>query len=228
VLSYPTPPLSQGSDQVLLVQIGNVVFPGDFDAPNDTDGVRVWVDAPMPNPHAQEQASAMFQFVLGVLRAWRPIAGQLEVEEPQRFAPGPVRDDAGNQWVQAGMALGHATVGGEIERMAERAREAMKKPENLRRALMLNGRARRTGADYYMIHEYAEMEFGDVKGVRDALDISVKQQRTLKQSACNLSPFDGGRHATGTGDAPMSLDEQREFTAELLRAWIDVASGATP
>ena len=79
-----------------------------------------------------------------------------------------------------------------------------------------------------MIHEFAEMEYGGVKGVRDALGISVKVQNKLTHSACNLSPFDGGRHATGTGNAPMPLDQQREFTAELLRVWIDVEAEVTP
>jgi hypothetical protein len=89
---------------------------------------------------------------------------------------------------------------------------------------MLNGRARRTGADHYMIQELAEHEFGGEKGVRDNLGVSMKEQRRLKQSANNLSPFEGGRHAMSTGPAPMMLDDQREYTAKLLRAWIDKAA----
>lgn len=97
MLSYPTPPLCQGADQSFIVSIGNIIFPGDFEMFDG--GVRVWVDAPMPDAFAREQSRARFDFTLGVLRAWRSAAGELEIEQDSRFAPGAVHDEAGNQWV---------------------------------------------------------------------------------------------------------------------------------
>ena len=71
-----------------------------------------------------------------------------------------------------------------------------------------------------MIHEYAEMEFGGTKGIDSSLGLSVKSQSRLTKSANNLSPLVGGRHAKGDAVAPMDLDEQCEYVAELLRLWI--------
>ena len=111
-------------------------------------------------------------------------------------------------------------MGGEVEAFATDVRVAIQTSEELRNALWLNGRAGRTAADYYMIHEYAAMELGGTSGVREALGISARDQDRLTQSANNLSLLEGGRHAKTTGVARWSLEEQREFTAALIRIWI--------
>ena len=133
---------------------------------------------------------------------------------------GSVRDENGNQWIGVGPALAHPRIGGEVETFAAEVRAAIDSSEGLRNALWVYGRAGRTAADYYMIHEYAAMEFGGKNGVREALGISTSDQDRLTQSANNLSPLEGGRHARTTGVAPWRLEEQREFTAELVRRWI--------
>lgn len=72
-------------------------------------------------------------------------------------------------------------------------------------------------------------EFGGPKGVRDALGVSVKNQRRLTQSAKNLSPLAGGRHAVGTNQAIWSLSEQPTFVSGLLLQWIrHLAEGGSP
>ena len=71
-----------------------------------------------------------------------------------------------------------------------------------------------------MIHEYAVQEFGGTKGVRDALGLSVTSQDRLTSAANNLSPLEGGRHAGGSSAPAMTLDEQSEYVAELMRLWI--------
>jgi hypothetical protein len=112
------------------------------------------------------------------------------------------------------------TFGGEVEAFASRVRAAIDKSQGLRNALWLNGRLGRTAADYFMIHEYAQADLGRTKGVREALGISANAQERLTASANNLSPLEGGRHATGTGSVSWSLEEHRAFTADLLRRWI--------
>jgi hypothetical protein len=72
-----------------------------------------------------------------------------------------------------------------------------------------------------MIHEYAEMKFGGNMGVERVLEIPVIQQRKLKQAANNLSPLEGGRHSKVQRGVPWSLELQRDFTADLLRRWIE-------
>jgi hypothetical protein len=116
--------------------------------------------------------------------------------------------------------LGYGIFGGEIETLAANASRGISASQNLRNALWLNGRANRTAADFYMIYEYAEREFGGRKGIRDALGLSDKSQSRLTSSANNVSPLEGGRHAKGVEVAVMRLDEQREYVSELLRLWI--------
>lgn len=159
--------------------------------------------------------------MLGVLRSWRAVAGELREEQRPGLGAGSVRDRAGNQWLTVGSVIDYSIAGDEIESLAERTRNGIHTSQNLRNALWLHGRANRTTSDYYMIHEYAELEFGGTRGVRDALGISVKAQERLTASANNLSPLEGGRHAGGRGVAPMALEGQRAFTLDLLKRWID-------
>jgi hypothetical protein len=122
---------------------------------------------------------------------------------------GSVRDESGNQWMEVGPALAHPRTRGEVEAFATGVAAAIATSEGLRNALWILGRAGRTAADYYMIHEYAAMDLGGKNGVREALVISNSDQDRLTQSANNLSPLEGGRHARTMGVAPWSLEDQR-------------------
>lgn len=200
--------------------MGAVIFPGFARRNGGENGLRLWVDAAQPSDEARSAATAWFQTLLGVLRSWRSIAGQLREEQLAGLGPGSVRDEAGNRWVSVGTVLGHGIVGGEDHFFAKQAAIAIDRSQNLRNALWLNGRANRTAADFYMIHEYAERDLGGEQGITAALGISANEQERLTRSANNLSPLEGGRHVAERSRAPWTLEEQREFAAELLRRWI--------
>lgn len=224
MFSYRSPELCQFADEELLIQIGKVVFPGAVKRWRTENGFRIWVevDPRRPtDPAARAEALAIFQTLLGILRSWRSIAGELREEQRGGLGAGSTRDEAGNQWLAIGPAIEYRIQEGEIEELAARARCGIDASQHLRNALWLNGRMNRTAADYYMIHEYAAMEFAGMKGIRDALGISTNAQLKLTRSANSLSPLQGGRHAKGESAAPMSLAQQRIFTMNLLRRWID-------
>lgn len=218
-ISFPAPALVQGSDEEVLVEMADIIFPGAVDRGNG-NGLRVWVEGNPGDPESTILAAGIFQTLLGALRAWRPSAGELREEMLGGVGQGSVRDEKGNQWMEVGPAVAHLRTGGEVEAFATRAAAAIATSEGLRNALWVFGRAGRTSADYYMIHEYAAMDLGGKNGVREALGISNSDQDRLTQSANNLSPLEGGRHARTMGVAPWSLEDQREFTADLVRRWI--------
>jgi hypothetical protein len=226
LLSFPSPALCQGGDEDLLVQIGGIVYP-DFvrRSPNE-NGLRLWVEGDPSDAEPRARATAMFQTVLGALRAFRAEAGELREEQFAGLGAGSVRDEAGNQWVGVGTVRVFTTLGGEVEAFAADVRDAIANSQGLRNALWLNGRLGRTGADYFMIHEYAQGDLGGTKGVRAALGISADAQEKLARSANNLSPLEGGRHANGTGSASWGVNEQRAFTADLIKRWIHYRASA--
>lgn len=224
MFSYRAPELCQFADEDLLIQIGRVIFPGAVKRWPTENGLRIWVkpESQGPNdPRSRNEALAIFQTMLGILRSWRGVAGELRDETRGGLGAGSTRDEAGNQWLAVGPAIDYGFQDGQIEALATRARRGIDTSQHLRNALWLNGRANRTSADYYMIHEYAAMEFGGTKGIRDVLGISLNAQSKLTQSANSLSPLHGGRHAKGVSAAPLSLESQRLFTKDLLRRWID-------
>ena len=220
LISFPAPALCQGGDEDLLVAIGDIVYPGFVKRPPNENGLRLWVEGDPSDPGSKALATAMFQTLLGALRAFRSEAGELRDEQLAGLGAGSVRDEPGNQRVGVGTVRVFATFGGEVEAFATDVRAAIANSQALRNALWLNGRLGRTAADYYMIHEYAQGDLGGTKGVRDALGISGNAQEKLTASANNLSPLAGGRHAKGTGSASWSLEEQRAFTADLVKRWI--------
>jgi len=224
-ISFVALHLVQGADQKTLLRMGEVVFPG-FVERSDGGQLRVWVDRGEGPRHAAVEASARFQTLLGILRAWRSDAGELRIEAQGGLGVGAVADRAGNQTVMVGTVKVRVTFGNEVATFAQAAREAMLASQNLRNALWLNGRTDRTSADYYMIHEYARQEFGGDKGIREALGLSTNDQDRLTASANNLSPLLGGRHAKGRDSAAVwDLHQQRDFVAELMRGWIAHLAG---
>lgn len=222
MISFPAPALTQGADEELLIEIGATIFPGCVKRRPGENGLRILVDGEPTSPAARVDAVAKFQTTLGVLRAWRPEAGELREETRAGLGEGTVRDEEGNQWVSVGVARSYATMGGEIQALAASARNGIATSRTLPNALWLNGRMNRISADFYMIHEYAKKEFGSREAIAKTLGISSNAQSRLAQSANNLSPLLGGRHAQIEGKVvPMTQDEQREFVAQLLRSWIN-------
>ena len=84
----------------------------------------------------------------------------------------------------------------------------------------LNGRRDRNAADFYMVYEYAEDDLGSRKEIVEALGVSNNDIKRLKNSANNLAPADGGRHANGSGIAEWGLNDQMKFVARFLKSWI--------
>lgn len=220
MISYSAPALCQGSDEDLILLAGEIILPGSVRPWPGENGLRIWVEGwDQPDDRAAVIARDRFQVLLGVLRSWRADAGQLRHERLAGLGEGSRRDIAGNQWVSVGTAVEYVTGQDEFTRLVDAAAIAIAQSQPLRNALWLNGRADRTAADYYMIHEYAKNEFGDKKRLRDRLGISVNEQERLEQSANKLSPLEGGRHMEN-GPAPWDLHQCRNFTANLLGQWI--------
>jgi hypothetical protein len=226
VISYNAPELCQGADQELLLVMGNAIFRGFVRRDEDEGGLRLWVAGKKPNKASHTKAEAQFRTLLGVLRAWRPGAGELVEERRGGLGQGgAARDDDGTQYLTVGPLAVHVSVGDEVRSHAKNAALAIKASQDVRNALWLNGRSNRTAADFYMIHEYAEHDLGGKKGITAKLGISGNQQDNLTQSANNLSPLEGGRHAKGQKGGPWTVEKQEEFTTDMLRRWITHHAG---
>ena len=240
--------LCQGSDEDLLLTMGEIIYPGFVRRHEGENGLRLWVEGTAPYDGSRTKAEAQFQTLLGVLRAWRSVAGELVVERLGGLGQGGAAGAAdGRQWIELRPAIVHVVLGGEDRNSAEKAAVAInrnpgipaiisliggdevriyakkaavaiKASPDIRNALLRNGRANRTAANLYMIHEHACIDLGggpkNLAAVADKLGISVSRQRNLKQSA------NSGRHAEGQEGGPWTLEEQLEFTADLLRRWI--------
>jgi hypothetical protein len=221
VIGFPAPALCQGADEDLMLQLGAIIFPESLRRWQRENGFRIWVDGSPEEPATRSEAVARFQIVLGVLRAWRPDAGELQDERRAGLGEGTIRDEAGNQRLILGPAIFWTTSGADIEQLAENTRRGIAQSQPLDNALWLNGRANRTAADYYMIHEYARRGLGGNEGIRHTTGISIDAQKSLTKSANRLSPLDGGRHANDGEKDLMSLNEQRVLISGMLRSWID-------
>jgi hypothetical protein len=217
MLSIPAPLLSQFADEEILLQIGSIARPGLLTREPSENGIRLITSADPGDVDALRAAADEFQILLGVLRAWRPTAGQRQDEISPRVGPGPVRDGHGNQFLAVTPALYYRTTETEIIDYATKARAALEHSSFLRSALWLNGRRDRSAADAYMVYEYARRDFSDVAA---ALEVSQSDIRDLTQSANNLAPERGGRHATGRVQSRWDLDQILNFTGRILIAWI--------
>lgn len=217
----PAPTLRQLADEDLALAIGAVLFPGFVHRLADKNGLFLKVVGPIDDRGLRDVAAKRFQIVLGLVRAWRPIAGEREDEVRPGIGSGPIRGDDGGQLVEIGPAIEYVVSPGEVEAFARRAATAVASSDRLRSAVWLLGRRDRNSADYFMIHELATHDFGGTDGVRQALSVSAKDLDRLTRSANNLAPEEGGRHAGGTRDAEWGLEVQRDFIATFLRRWID-------
>ena len=69
VIGFPAPTLSQAADEDLMLQLGEIIFPGCLRRWLGENGFRIWVDGSRAEPATRSEAVECFQIVLGVLRA---------------------------------------------------------------------------------------------------------------------------------------------------------------
>lgn len=221
MISYPAPLLCQGADEDAMMQVGSIMFPGRISRHPGENGLRIWAEGDPKDINTGVRALGYFQVALGVLRAWKSGAGMLADEQRKGLASGPVRDELGNQYILLGGVVTY-NFPDEVAPLANSARRGIEASVSVRNSLWLNGRQGRTAADFYMIHEYAQRDLGGTKGIAAKLGLSESSQRRLTSAANNLSPLEGGRHATGQIEAAMTLDEQAAYVGRLIRSWISL------
>ena len=209
-----------GADEDLIIEMGAIIFPDFVQRNPGTNGLRLKFDGDYKDDSLLKTTSDQFQILLGVFRAWRPLAGQRVDEVRPGIGLGSIRDEHGNQLVRLGPVIEYTTSGAEVEVYARQAKLASEQSPLLRNALWLNGRRDRNAADFYMVYEYAKDDLGGDKAIVAALGVTRKDIKRLSSSANNLSPIDGGRHAEGSGTAEWGLDDQKEFIARILKKWI--------
>ena len=220
VAYFRAPALCQGADEDLLIEMGATIFPDFVQRVPGENGLRLRLEGDYRDDSLLKTAADQFQTLLGILRAWRPVAGQRVDEVRPGIGQGSIRDEHGNQLVKVGSAIMYLTAGPEVEAYARDVKVALQRSPHLRNALWLHGRRDRNSADFYMIYEYAEGDLGGRKAIVAALGVTDNDIPRLRKSANNLAPSDGGRHAMGTGTAEWSLDDQREYIAGFLKRWI--------
>lgn len=216
----PAPALCQGADEDLIIEMGAIIFPGFVQRNPCANDLRLKLEGDYKDDSLLKTAADQFQILLGVLRAWRLLAGKRVDEVRPGIGPGSVRDEHGNQLVPVGSAIACATFGSEVEAYARAAKLASEHSPHLRNALWLNGRRDRNAADFYMVYEYAEDDLGGRKAIVETLGVTDSDITRLRNSANNLAPTDGGRHAKGSRTAEWGLDDQMEFVARFLKRWI--------
>jgi hypothetical protein len=241
---FPAPHLVQFVDEEALLAIAEIISPGTLRQETwEPSGIYVWIDGPPTGLESRRAAASQHQLMLGVLRAFAAHAGGLVDELRTGLGPGTSRNHAGDQWVEVPSVDDRHHDRAALDAFARRARTGITASAHLESALILNGRPNRNSADFFMIHEYATFEFanaaqihnhtrlpggstkirggGALPPVEAELGIPVADQLTFKQSANNWPALQGGRHAEGRHPAAMDLDQQRKFSADLLRRWVE-------
>jgi hypothetical protein len=214
------PSLCQGADEEVLLSMSEIIAPGLLDRETGKNGLRIRVSGNYKDQCTLKLAADEFQLLLGIIRAWNPIAGERRDEVRPGIGTGSIRDENGNQVVICGTAIWYRATNEEIDAFSKQASIAINRSLAIRNALWLNGRRNRNAADFYMIYEYAETIFEGEKNIASELNLSVSDFSKLRRSANNLCPLEGGRHAKNTVDPGWGLEEQKEFTALMLRKWI--------
>jgi hypothetical protein len=227
VAYFPAPALCQGADEDLLIEMGATIFPDFIQRVPGANGLRLRLQGNYRDDSLMKTAADQFQTLLGILRAWRSVAGQRVDEVRPGTGTGSIRDEHGNQLVTVGSAIMYVLGGSEVEAYVRDVKVALQSSPDLRNALWLHGRRDRNSADFYMIYEYAEEDLGGRKAIIETLGVTGNDITRLRTSANNLAPSDGGRHAKGTGTAEWSLDDQREFIASFLKRWATHRAHAT-
>lgn len=210
------------------MEVGAVLDPGLVRRHEGENGLRLWVEGGAGEEAAGE-AFRRFRVLLGVVRVWKPAAGELVVEREASLGSGAARDEAGNQTIHLGIALMYVRFPGDLEGFTSRVREAIDRHPRLSDAVGIYGKGNRDAADYFNIGELCAADFGRSSiAVVQQLGIGLDELKLFKWSANNLSATDGGRHAIQNrinrpptpGAVAWSLDEMRDFVARVIRAWI--------
>lgn len=221
MIEFPIPELTQYADQRELVTISDVIDPGFLMKNPDSQQLVMRVAG---DPSTDDlgtrlaEAEDRFSELLGVLRAQKYGRGQRQAEVGRP----PARDESGNQFVPVGTVREYARFPGVIEGFAAKASLGMKTSSTFREALRVFGRPNRDAADFYLVYELAEKEFGGWQGIRDPLGFSRAKLEEFTKSANHLAATSGGRHASGDpAKATMSLDDMSRFIRELMAAWVN-------
>lgn len=225
-LYVPAPKLCQGSDENLLIEMGETIFDGLVDRMPEGNGLRLRIPGDYMDSALLDEVANEFQILLGALRAWKPIAGERRDEVRPGVDFGSIRDENGNQVVHLGGIISHTVASDEIPKFSKQVCAALNHSQLLRNALWLNGRRDRNSADYFMIYEYSKTEFGSEANISRALVVPARDLVRLRNSANNLCPTQGGRHAGCRTDPEWGLSSQRQFTATLLKRWISHLANA--
>ncbi len=222
MLRLSAPRLCQGDDENVILEIGAAIWPGLLRRIPGQRGLCIELEGDYRDESLEKDATRKFQMLLGVLRAWRPSAGHRVDEISPGSGPGPIQDENGNQLIRVVGIPNHSRFGGEVEAFARDAAAALEREgsQRLGDALSVFGRRDLDAAAFFNVYEYAQREFTSPKGIGSALDVTQNELGKLTNSANNLSPVEGGRHAKTSGNPPWTLSEQKEFVAKLLRNWI--------
>lgn len=87
VAYFPAPALCQGADEDLMIEMGAIIFPDFVQRTPGANGLRLRLEGDYRDDSLMKTAADQFQTLLGILRAWRPVAGQ-RVDEVRRVIPG--------------------------------------------------------------------------------------------------------------------------------------------
>jgi hypothetical protein len=129
-------------------------------------------------------------------------------------------NEKGDQVIRPVGILSYSDVGGQVEEFAEHGVRGIQRSLPLRDSLWLNGRRSRNAADFFMIYEYAKKAFGGKSRVAKALRVTMADLTRLHNSANNLAPMAGGRHAGEDRIPEWDASRQMDFISTFLRKWV--------
>lgn len=216
---FPAPELKQAADVTLLLNLSEVIRPG-FLQLRDGFQLNLTVDGNYKSDEVLRQAGDDFQVLLGAVRALQPTAGERQDEAFPTIGSGAIQDEKGNQVAHLACAVAYMIEPAEMDEFAQNALSSMERVQSIRDALWLNGRRDRNAADAYMILEFIRKDLGQDTQIANALGVTQADINKLTQSANNLAPKDGGRHASMDKNAPWDLKQVHRFTGTLLCRWM--------
>lgn len=132
---FPAPALCQLADEDLLIEMGDIIYPQFILRVPGANGLRLRVEGDYRDESVVKVAADRFQTLLGVLRAWRSVAGQRVDEVRPGIGAGSIRDEHGNQLVKVGSAIMYVTDGSEVSAYARDVKAALERSPHLRNAL---------------------------------------------------------------------------------------------
>ena len=110
---FPAPTLCQGADEDMIIKLGGIIFP-DFIHRNVVEnGLRLKLEGDYMDESLLKIAEDQFQILLGVLRSWRPLAGQRADEIRPGIGSGSIRNEHGSQLVKLGGVIAYSIIGAE-------------------------------------------------------------------------------------------------------------------